>query len=255
MTIRPPLRRRDAGTSLIEMLLVIASFAPVAIAFGTLMDSYSDSASLAHRQVDAIAESQRILRAIAAELTTGSTTIGHAVPGGTPLPHGESAAQTTQDNAFYCRDAYGWTPPMDHLHETESRDGYEHWTPEWASRKFYIYATFAPFDTIEYQKIRTPVGALGDQAIVGDNILNPWSRPRKILRDGEGNVLLIVQGLPGEPESRVVLGRNAEDLKFHLNPDRHLVVRLVVRGGSARPGVPPLLRMSQITIRPRTSLQ
>jgi prepilin-type N-terminal cleavage/methylation domain-containing protein len=247
--------RRQSGMTMIETMITLAVVAPLVIAFSSMMASYSKSATSAHEEIGAVGESQRILRAISAELSTSTTNIGHGLPMNPMLPHSESGSSLYLSNLHYCRSMMGWGPAMNSNHDTRERDGNESWYPEWSSRRFYIYATYEPFDTIEYQKVRTPVGFLASEAIMVDNVLTSWSGQRKITRTPDGKVFLVLRDTTGNSERRVVLGHGAEDLTFHLNQDRHIIVRLTLRvKTSENPNEAPVLRTSQITIKPRSGL-
>jgi Flp pilus assembly pilin Flp len=247
--------RHDQGVTMIETMLILASIAPLLIAFSSMMGSYSNSATNAHEQVTAVGESQRILRAITAELVTSCSEIGHGLPTGPSLPHSESQSGTYQSNAHYCQSLLGEQPTMGSLHNTLARNGTEHWYPEWNARRFYIYASNEAFDTIQYQKVRTPLGALQQAISLGDNLQTQWSKMRKIELTPEGEVLLIVRGAVGALDRRVVLGHNAKSLKFHLKTDRHILVRLTMGPSTADPNTNSgAIRTAQITIKPRSGL-
>ena len=121
---------------------------------------------------------------------------------------------------------YNWPlVRVDTLHMTDARDGVEYWHDVMDDRRFYVYATYTPFDTIEFQKIRVPTNP-GDWArFLSDGALDPWGTPRKIFLEN-GDVVLRVFSPAGD--RNLVLARGIEGLEFHIDDQNRIVIRVSV---------------------------
>ena len=250
--------RKQSGTTLVEVAIFTMIIAPMLVALATTVTVFQSSADSGRHLSQAAGENKRILDRIGTELLQTTTRRDHPDVGVPELP------QTETETLAEVNSAYEYPVlPIGFLHETMARDQAEFWHPEVNTRRFYIYATYQPFDTIEYQKVRTPLDGAGmGTFIAGPNQVNqPWSTSRKIFLEGD-RVLLRVRRDGGGPEEfeTVVLGTHVESLKFHLNQDGHIIVRLTTvsgnppdaaPGGASKDGVRVT---NQIVVAPRNAL-
>lgn len=249
-----PARKAQRGVTMLEVAIFTAVMAPLMIALATTVTVFSSSATQGHHQTQATAQNERIIQLITAELMQGSTRLDHYVPATMPRPHPTIGPDLSTTNHFYDFVAAGASPFMDTLHETQTRDANEYWHTPVSTRRFYIYGTYAAFDTIEFQKVRTPLDDMSHVNTGAGTVSQPWSAPRKIFLE-DGQVLLRVQ-TPGGARTRV-LGTNVESLAFHLNADGHVLIQLVTFSGPAGGAAadPRGARVSsQVTVAPRNSL-
>jgi hypothetical protein len=223
----PTFRRgRAAGLSLVEMSVFLGLVSPALVALLAATLSFTRSSEAAHQRVSANASAHRILHRIAAELAATATAVDHVVPPGHMRPH--DATQPASANHWYDWSPGGGSHPLDELHDTEDRDGIESWHPVVPTRRLRIYGTYVPFDTIEYQKVRSPADQSHIDLALG-TVEQPWGGRRKIFLQGD-RVLLRAEQPQGGTRTRE-LGSRVRKLEFHLNPDGHIVVRLIAAAG------------------------
>lgn len=236
-------RRPDRGMTLVEIAVFVLVATPLVIALASTVGVFTSSAEAQHDRTAVNAQNHKILQKIVGELTQTSTQIDHPVAGAAARPQPETFAAGTANEA-YDRDVAGGAHDVDTLHEVAERDGFDAWHSEDASRRFYIYGTFEPFDTIEYQKVLMPAD-LSNVDPTAQTVEQPWSPRRKILLL-DGDVVLRAEDGSGGTRS-LVLGKDVEDLTFHLNADGQIIIRLTTTSGAAR-------LTTQVTVQPRNGL-
>ena len=250
-----PSRTHERGTTLLEVTVMLMAITPILLMLGSSVMTFTSAAEYSNRHSDILGESQNILRAIVSELMMGSTQITHPVDRTAyTAPHPAMSGATGYDeNPLYCEDETGYQPLMSDLHATYGRDSVEHWYSGWNRRRFYIYGTYMPFDTLEYQRIKTPTGSIDALGLSTGNVRPSWSDPRKILLE-DGKVVIKTPNPSSTEPQEVILGRGVDELSFHLNAENHIVVQLVMASpGKAEESI-DIVRVFQVTIKPRSRL-
>ena len=147
--------RAQSGTTILEVTVFVAVIAPVMVALAATVSVFGSTTQASQHRATAVSQNQRILQKIIAELSMTTTKRDHVLTGGALTPQYE-AFSPGQSNSAYNYLASGVAPAMDTTHDTFERDQNEYWHPEWDKRRYYIYKTYESFDTIEFQKVRTP---------------------------------------------------------------------------------------------------
>lgn len=246
-----PRKKNQKGFTLVETAVFLMLSVPLLVSLASTVGVFSKSTTSGHHRANINAENHRILQRIASELMQTCTRIDHALAGNSARPQAEVFGAGTTNTAYDYVD-YEALHPMDMLHEVAERDGNDSWRLPSPLRKFYIYATYTPFDTIEYQKVNTPDDMSHVNTAAG-TVVQPWSPRRKIFLM-DGTVYLRALDAGGNTKS-VVLGTGVASLKFHMNVDGHIIVRLTTVSGKIGNGASEGAKLtSQITINPRNGL-
>jgi type II secretory pathway pseudopilin PulG len=220
-------RRSDAGLTAVEMMVAAAVMGGVLVVLGQSMGSFSSATRAKHHRAQALEQSRLILDGIANELVQTTSDINHAVESPLSLPLNAAGPGVAHP-------AYNF-PLQDvgTLNSSFERDGVEYWHPPHPERRFFIYSTFEPFDTIEYQTVRlNSGGGIATFMTTDGELTTPWSPARKIfLRDGQ--VVLRIRRDPDDANDfeDIVLGTNAVDLDFHFDADGNFIVYVETLSG------------------------
>ncbi len=248
-------RTSESGLTIVEIAVFTTVAVPLLIALSNTVSVFSTSTRAAHHRANAASANQRVLQRIVGEVLQTTTRIDHPLALAHPQPHPMPLSPGAVNPAYDYVPGTG-CHELDELHEVYERDDNETWHPVNPLRRFYIYATYEPFDTFEFQKILTPEDGSYINAAQG-SVAQPWSRRRKIFLQ-KGEVLLRIED-PSEPTGArtLTLGSGVEKLSFHLNADGHVLVTLVTSSGRGNEGggaADGRRVVSQTTINPRNGL-
>jgi hypothetical protein len=235
--------------TLVEVAVFAGIFVPAMVALLSVLGTFSASTAAAHHRTNVNANCQKVLQRIASELSQTSTKVDHAVPATQTRPQAEHDFQGVENRWYDYAPTLG-THTCDWVHNTMERDGSEDWHPSLPTRRMYIYRTYEPFDTIEFQKIQTT--DMSNVNVASGTVNQPWSPRRKIFLQG-GEVILRVDKGGGDVES-VVLGREVSALRFHLNADGHIVIRIVTWSGTAGSSTSGAALAAQVAVNPMNPL-
>ena len=215
-------RPSEAGFTLVEMVSYISVTATMLTLLAGSMLHLSRSARASIDVARLQEQARQITGRIAEEFAQSSTQRDHMEPDNLTLPLPDNSPSSTVNEAYIFP-----AVPIGTLHNTQDRDGTEFFQAADPDRRFYIYATYSPFDTLQFQKVRWDV----DQAVsTGGEVRTSWSAPRKVFLRGD-QVLMCV------PEAGTVrtyvLGDQVTSLEFHLTRTGELEVRLQLRAAES----------------------
>ena len=249
-TRRSRSRRAEAGVSLVEMSVFLMVMVPLMVAMTSTVKVFTESTAAGHHRTAATTSAQTVLQRITAELSLTSSRIDHPLLGYSNRPHDPTQGIEISNSSYNVING-GTLPVVGEMFDTFARDGTEYFHPltdvvpgtggfgldpvrVYANRRLFIYRTYEPFDTIEFQKVRTPRDQMNH--ISGGSVSQPWSARRKIFLEG-GRVLLRVDlgdpltTLSTGPFRTAELGNGVEKLEFHLNQAGHIIVRISSASG------------------------
>ena len=230
-------RAKQDGLSLLELMAYVSIGSTFMVLLGGGVVHLLQASRAALQRTLVQTDARNILRRITDEVLLTSTVRDHAEPVGLALPLDDSTAAGTISEAYNFP-----ATAIEVLHNTLTRDGVEFFHAPTTERRFYIYATYEEFDTLEFQVVRWTAGV---PAAAGGEVPVPWSAPRKIFLEN-GQVLMRVQG--AVPQT-IVLGNNVQDLSFHLSGSGELLIRVVTASDRQ-----PITVENRLILRPRNGL-
>ncbi|MEZ6196275.1 MAG: hypothetical protein R3F20_11210 [Planctomycetota bacterium] len=221
--------RRQRGMSLVETMGVCIITAGMMVFLAKTTVLYSDQTTSSIHRDAALKEARAILDVASRELCQTTSQRDHEEPAGLTLP---LPSDTDPDTL---NEAYNYPPvSVGLLHETRDRDGTEYWHADTTTRRFFIYATYEAFDTIEYSRVAMPQGAEDAAAFLAGaagELEIPWTRPKKILRVGDQVVLRSLRSEDPNDFEETVLGTGVTRLEFHLDAEGRFEILVETRSG------------------------
>lgn len=212
---RPRARAGQGGSTLVEMVTYLSVAATMLVLLAGSMLHLTRSSRMGIDSALLQAQARRIVDRLAAELLQASTQRDHMEPSDLELPLPSNSPANTVNEAYnFPAESIGT------LHDTVDRDGNEYFHTVDAARRYYIYATYQAFDTLQFQKVRFEL----DQALDEDGEIEiAWTVPRKVFLQGDQ---VLLRAFEGGALRTYVLGDHVRSLEFHVTRTGELEVRL-----------------------------